>query len=97
MEENETRANRPNNNNKKMEMDWTHVEERQIQRKTHTSLEPQGHRKRGRPKNTWRRYLNSDLQKIGKNWGEAKKIAKDRKNGKQQWSPYVPLYRVEAD
>ncbi|VDI73809.1 Hypothetical predicted protein [Mytilus galloprovincialis] len=38
---------------------------------------PQGHRKRGRPKSTWRRDLTSDLQKIGKTWGEAKKLAKD--------------------
>ncbi|VDI76574.1 Hypothetical predicted protein [Mytilus galloprovincialis] len=43
---------------------------------------PQGHRKRGRPKSTWRRDLTSDLQKIGKTWGEAKKLAKDRKRWK---------------
>ena len=39
---------------------------------------PQGQRKRGRPKNTWRRGLSSDLRKIGKNWGEAKTIAQNR-------------------
>ncbi|CAC5377924.1 unnamed protein product [Mytilus coruscus] len=33
---------------------------------------PQGHRKRGRPKTTWHRDLTSDLQNIGK-------LAKDRK------------------
>ena len=39
LEENVARANRPNNNNKKMEMDWTHVEKRQLQRnKTRTRL-----------------------------------------------------------
>ena len=43
---------------------------------------PQGHRKRGRPKSTWRKDLTSDLPKIGKTWGEAKKLAKDRKRWK---------------
>ena len=43
---------------------------------------PGGHRKKGRPKNTWRRDLNSDLQKIGKTCGEAKKIAKNMRKWK---------------
>ena len=60
---------------------------------THHALEwnPHGHRKKGRPKNTWRRNLTSEAQKIGKTWGEIKKLAKDRENGKLQWSPYAPL------
>ena len=43
---------------------------------------PQGQRKRGRPKNTWRRGLTSDLRKIGKTWGETKTIAQDRERWK---------------
>ncbi|XP_056017339.1 uncharacterized protein LOC130053791 [Ostrea edulis] len=34
---------------------------------------PQGKRKRGRPKNTWRRGINAELQAINKTWGETKK------------------------
>ena len=30
-------------------------------------------------KNTWRRDLTSEAQKIGKTWGEIKRLAKDRK------------------
>lgn len=43
---------------------------------------PQGHRKRGRPKNTWRRGLAAELQKINKTWKEAKTAALDRRRWK---------------
>ena len=43
---------------------------------------PQGHRKRGRPKNTWRRDLAAEVQQIGKTWGEMKTLAKDRRRWK---------------
>ena len=43
---------------------------------------PQGHRKRGRPKNTWRRGLTTELKKIDKTWKEAKTAAMDRKRWK---------------
>jgi hypothetical protein len=33
---------------------------------------PQGKRKRGRPKNSWRRGIISELQAINTTWGEAK-------------------------
>jgi len=36
---------------------------------------PQGQRRRGRPKNTWRRGLNTELQKIGMTWNETKTMA----------------------
>ena len=39
---------------------------------------PQGSRRRGRPVMTWRRTLNTELQKVGKSWGEAKQLARDR-------------------
>ncbi|CAC5420894.1 unnamed protein product [Mytilus coruscus] len=42
----------------------------------------QCHRKRGLPKTTWHRDLTSGLQKIGKTWGEAKKLAKNRTRSK---------------
>ena len=40
---------------------------------------PQGKRKRGRPRHTWRRILEGDVKRSGKSWGEVKKIAQERK------------------
>ncbi|XP_053388037.1 uncharacterized protein LOC123543008 [Mercenaria mercenaria] len=39
---------------------------------------PQGSRRRGRPVQTWRRTLDSELRKIQMSWGEAKQVAMDR-------------------
>ena len=39
---------------------------------------PQGKRPRGRPKTTWRRTVESELQEMGITWGEAENKAKDR-------------------
>lgn len=39
---------------------------------------PQGKRKRGRPKNTWRRDLAADTKEMGYTWKELEKIAQDR-------------------
>ena len=41
-------------------------------------LSPEGKRKRGRPKITWRRTVESELKLLNLNWGEAAKLAKDR-------------------
>ena len=39
---------------------------------------PQGKRKRGRPKNTWRRELKADAKQTGCSWQELERIAQDR-------------------
>jgi len=39
---------------------------------------PQGKRKRGRPRQTWRRCLHAELKTAGLSWEEAKKRARDR-------------------
>ncbi|XP_048478528.1 uncharacterized protein LOC125488872 [Plutella xylostella] len=39
---------------------------------------PQGKRKRGRPKQTWRRTVVDEAKKIGKSWSEIKREAQDR-------------------
>lgn len=39
---------------------------------------PQGQRKRGRPKNTWRRGLNSELKRVGLTWKNCNTIAQNR-------------------
>jgi hypothetical protein len=36
-------------------------------------------RRRGRPKNTWRRDLEKDKSNIGKSWRELEILAKDRR------------------
>lgn len=39
---------------------------------------PQGKRKRGRPRNTWRRDLEADVKQTGKTWGQLEKLAQNR-------------------
>jgi hypothetical protein len=38
----------------------------------------QGKRKRGRPKQTWRRLVHNEALEEGKSWGEVKKLARNR-------------------
>ena len=40
---------------------------------------PQGKRKRGRPKNTWRRDLEADIKQTGNGWQQLERIAQDRR------------------
>ena len=53
-------------------------------------MEPQGKRKRGRPKNSWCRGIISEVQAINTTWGEAKRT---ERGGKKLWLPYVPQGR----
>ena len=46
---------------------------------------PQGARKRGRPRGTWRRVKDTDLEKSGKSWNEVKELAQVRK----EWKVFV--------
>ena len=39
---------------------------------------PQGKRKKGRPRNTWRRDLEADMKKMGKTWQQLERTAQDR-------------------
>ncbi|MEE4247398.1 MAG: reverse transcriptase domain-containing protein [Kangiellaceae bacterium] len=39
---------------------------------------PQGKRKRGRPKSTWRRDLEADTRQMGYSWRELERLAQDR-------------------
>ena len=40
---------------------------------------PQGKRKRGRPRNSWRRDLNKDMNDMGLDWNSIERIATDRR------------------
>ena len=46
---------------------------------------PQGTRKPGRPRTTWRRSIQEDLKEINMTWCEAKRAAQDR----QKWKAIV--------
>jgi len=39
---------------------------------------PQGQRKRGRPKNTWRRGVEQEMKEAGVTWGSLEASAQDR-------------------
>ena len=39
---------------------------------------PQGYRRRGRPKRTWRRTTEDEIRNAGRWWNEVKEIAGDR-------------------
>jgi hypothetical protein len=39
---------------------------------------PQGKRKRGRPRNTWRREMEADIKRMGHTWNQLEKRAEDR-------------------
>ena len=39
---------------------------------------PQGQRKRGRPRTTWRRCIEEEMRKKGYSWNELQKLARDR-------------------
>lgn len=39
---------------------------------------PQGKRKRGRPRNSWRRDLDAEAKSMGHTWGQLERIAQDR-------------------
>ena len=46
---------------------------------------PQGKRSRGRPRGTWRRVTENDVQRSGKTWNSVKKLAQDR----ERWRVFV--------
>ena len=51
---------------------------------------PQGKRKKGRSKNSWRRGVISELQAINTTWGEAKRKVQDRTRWKETMVALCP-------
>ena len=45
--------------------------------KTALDWNPQGYRRRGRPRRTWRRTIEDEIRGTGKTWNEVKGIAGD--------------------
>ena len=54
---------------------------------------PEGRRRRGRPKTTWRRTIEAEAQAHHKTWTDLEALAKDR--GK--WSAFVATSRRKVD
>ena len=46
--------------------------------KTALDWNPQGYRRRGRPKRTWRRTIEDEIGNTGRSWNEVKGTAGDR-------------------
>ena len=57
--------------------------------KTALDWNPQGNRRRGRLRKTWRRTVAEEIEKEEKTWGEVKKLAQNR----TRWRPYSPARR----
>ena len=57
-----------------------HVLRRENDDLTKTALRwtPEGRRKQGRPKITWRRTVEAEIKEMGKSWGELEKAAQNR-------------------
>jgi hypothetical protein len=51
---------------------------------------PQGRRKKGRPKRTWRRTIEEDIGKVGKTWKEIEPWLKTGSAEDAMWKPYAP-------
>ena len=78
--------------------------ERKIRTCMHTAMywvPEDGRRKRGRPKNTWRRTFKEDLEEMGVSWHGARRIASDRErwrllvarcSGRNSWNIIALLY-----
>jgi len=54
-------------------------------KKTALDWSPQGYRRRGRPKRTWRRTIEDERRSSGRSWNEVKGIAGDR----NAWKPFM--------
>ena len=62
-------------------MDWTvHTIRKEAAAIEKTALDwnPQGYRRRGRSKRTWRRTTDDEIRNTGRSWNEVKEIAGDR-------------------
>jgi hypothetical protein len=66
-----------------MELDWTHTTQRSgAIEKTALDWNPQGYRRRGRPKRTWRRTIENEIRSTGRSWNEIKGRAGNRNDWK---------------
>ena len=57
------------------------------------SWNPQGKRKRGRPRGTWRRTIDEEREATGKTWNELRWLAQDR----VKWRAFVGALCSQSD
>ena len=55
---------------------------------------PEGKRKRGRPKTTWRRTVEAEMKRMNHSWGTIRRLASDRQG---RWSFVAALYASWCD
>jgi len=58
--------------------------------KTALHWNPQGYRRRRRPKRTWRRTIEDEIRSTRRSQNEVKGIAGDAMPGSASWMPYAP-------
>ena len=58
--------------------------------KTALQWTPEGKRKRGRPKITWRRTVEKEIKEMGKTWGVIQLMTRDR----HMWREYIAALHV---
>ena len=70
-----------------------HILRREQGNITRTALHwtPEGKRKRGRPRNTWRRTVEGELKTMNQTWGVIQKKAQDR----QEWKSFVAALHAD--
>ena len=61
-------------------MDWPHTKKRGWGNKAALLWNPQGSRKRGKPKNSWRRSV---IKEVSRSWNELRFLAADRQKWKE--------------
>ncbi|KAL9986785.1 hypothetical protein ACROYT_G000981 [Oculina patagonica] len=71
-------------------------------RNSHTNIAlswiPEGKRRRGKPKTTWRRTVERERNSAGwRTWGEAELLQPTEKLGGILWRPYVPRGTEKLD
>ncbi|KAJ4436015.1 hypothetical protein ANN_18639 [Periplaneta americana] len=79
MEDNKSERNHNRNQKTKVELDRAH-NQKEVGAVERMALDwnPQGSRRRGRPKNTWKRTILEEIAREGKTWSEVKKLATNR-------------------
>ena len=58
--------------------DYPSDDQKNLKHRQALNWNPQGQRKRGRPRNTWRRELEKDIKRTGHTWKQLEGIAQDR-------------------
>jgi hypothetical protein len=81
MENHQAEVDRNLDEKKKMGLDWIgHTLRKEVGAIEKTSLDwiPQGYRRRGRRKRTWRRTIEDEIRNTGRSWNEVNGTAGDR-------------------